>query len=125
VLVILHGHADIVAGAVYSADRQSIATASGDGTVKIWDAATGQEIATLPGHTGGVRAVAWSSDGRFIATAGADGTVRQYIARLPDLMMLAARHVTRGLTAEERAIYLGEPTTVPAPAPTVSPGAAP
>ena len=38
----------------FSPDGKRLASASGDGTVKVWDAATGQETLTLKGHTGGV-----------------------------------------------------------------------
>ncbi len=36
----------------FSPDGKRLASASQDGTVKVWDAATGQEILTLKGHTG-------------------------------------------------------------------------
>ena len=42
---------------------------SGDRTVKVWDAATGQETLTLKGHTDDVMSVAFSPDGRRLASA--------------------------------------------------------
>src|SRR5262249_21361894 len=53
-----------------------LATASGDNTVKVWDAATGQELHTLEGHSSDVRGVAFSPDGSRLATASRDGTVK-------------------------------------------------
>ena len=64
----------------YSPDGRRIASASGDGTVKVWDAATGQETLTLKGHTGGVYGVAYSPDGRRIASASCDQTVKVWDA---------------------------------------------
>jgi WD40 repeat protein len=91
----LTGHTGIVTGvcAVPGADgsghrdgRSWIASAGGDGTVRVWDPVTGEPVGSpLAGHTGivfGVCAVAGADgldhrDGRsWIASAGADGTVR-------------------------------------------------
>ena len=51
-------------------DGSWLATGGYDGTVRIWDAATGQERATLTGHAGGVRAVAVAPDGSWLAAGG-------------------------------------------------------
>jgi WD40 repeat protein len=53
-----------------------VASGSWDGTVRLWEAASGRELATLQGHTGVVRGVALSSDGRLLASGSWDGTVR-------------------------------------------------
>jgi WD40 repeat protein len=67
----LEGSVDIA----YSPDGRWLATAAGD-TAKLWDAATGAEVATLRGHDLGVWSVAFSADSRWLATGSADGTAR-------------------------------------------------
>jgi WD40 repeat protein/serine/threonine protein kinase len=73
----LIGHADSLTSVAFSPDGSLLATASWDGTAKLWDGITGQERLTLRAHPKYVvNAVAFSPDGRGLATAGADGTAK-------------------------------------------------
>ena len=45
-------------------------------TVRIWDVASGQQVAQLDGHAGRVWSVGFSPDGAQIVSGGDDGTVR-------------------------------------------------
>ena len=51
-------------------------TASDDNTARLWDAASGQPLATLSGHQGWVNHAAFSSDGTRVVTASDDKTAR-------------------------------------------------
>jgi WD40 repeat protein len=74
----LTGHSKYVTSLAYSPDGRRIATGSADGTVKLWEAATGALIRTHPGHTGLVYAAAFSPDGTRLASANhlGDGKIR-------------------------------------------------
>ncbi|MCH7799304.1 MAG: protein kinase [Planctomycetes bacterium] len=72
----LRGHTAYVLSVAFSPDGARLATGSGDNTVKLWDAATGEEIMTLRGHTAGVTSVAFSPDGARLATGSDDNTVK-------------------------------------------------
>jgi RNA polymerase sigma factor (sigma-70 family) len=76
----LEGHTATVWSVAYSPDGTLLATASKDGTVRVWNAKTGKPVASLGGHAGDVHAVAFSQDGKLLASAGADRTVRVWDA---------------------------------------------
>ena len=57
------GHKSPVMGVAFRSDGNRIASGSWDGTVNVWDAASGRVILTLDAQTGPVACVAFSSDG--------------------------------------------------------------
>jgi WD40 repeat protein len=79
-LAVLVPHLVPQAGEVYSVafspDGRRLASAGGDGTVRIWDVTSHVRIAVLAGHPGEVYSVAFSPDGRLLASAGDDHAVR-------------------------------------------------
>ena len=75
---VLSGHTGWVNAVAVAPDGSWLASAGWDGTVRIWDTATGQERVVLSGHVDPVvvAAVAVAPDGSWLATASADRMVR-------------------------------------------------
>jgi WD40 repeat protein/serine/threonine protein kinase len=66
-----------VIGVAFSPDGERLASAGGDGAIKIWNSRTGDVIRTiLHAHANSVIAIAFHPDGRHLASAGADKWVK-------------------------------------------------
>jgi WD40 repeat protein len=65
----------------FAPDGHTLATACGDGLVRVWDARTGDMRDEFGGHVGAVYDVAYSPDGSTLASGGADATVRLWNLR--------------------------------------------
>ncbi|MCA9945165.1 MAG: protein kinase, partial [Anaerolineales bacterium] len=70
------GHEGAIWGTKFTPDGRSILTASEDGTVRLWNAQTGEEFRRFIGHEANVNNANVSSDGRLIVSASSDGTAR-------------------------------------------------
>jgi WD40 repeat protein len=66
-------HRGPVYGVAFSTDSKLLATTGGDGTVRIWDAATGEQKHTIKAHDGDAWSVSFGNGGKWIASAGQDG----------------------------------------------------
>ncbi|MEV5443948.1 AAA family ATPase [Streptomyces sp. NPDC052644] len=81
----LDGHTDTVRDVAWSPDGRLIATASRDGTARIFDAAGGRCLHVLPTPGAAmVEGVAWSPDAARVATVGREHVVRVWNARTGD-----------------------------------------
>ena len=73
-------HEGPVLSVAWSPDGKTLASASDDQTIKLWEAATGKLVSTLQGYTGPVLSLAWSPDGKTLASGSRDQTVKVWEA---------------------------------------------
>src|SRR6476469_9788759 len=60
----------------FSPDGKTLASASIDKTIKLWDVATGKLIHTLTGHQSWVESFTFSPDGKTLASGSSDKTIK-------------------------------------------------
>ena len=69
------GHRDIINDIAFSPDGKTIATASNDNQIKLWNL-DGGSIDTLSGHEGSVKKIVFSSDGNNLVSISSDRTIK-------------------------------------------------
>ena len=70
----LPGHERLIYEIAWSPDGRTLASASEDTTIRLWNPETGTRLGSLAAHTHWVRSVAWSPDGRLLASGSSDAT---------------------------------------------------
>lgn len=75
-VVDIRGHTDSILAVAFSPDRRTIASASYDRLVKLWDVASGKQIASLKEHSDAVFSVAFVPGGKHLVTAAGDRMVK-------------------------------------------------
>ncbi len=71
----LLSHPGVIQSVAYSHDGNLVATGSQDGSLRVWNAANGKLIYTMP-HAGQIVSISFSPDGKTLATSSSDTTIR-------------------------------------------------
>ena len=72
---VLNGHTDEIHAVAISPDGRRLVSAAFDNSVKVWDIASGREMATLVGHPYHANTVAFSPNGRYLVAGLENGSV--------------------------------------------------
>jgi len=86
------GHTETVSAISLSQDGRRLLSASWDGSIRLWDIASGLMEQKWDAHHGGVYAAIFSGDEKMIFSAGADRVVRQWEAASGKLIQAFAGH---------------------------------
>ncbi len=74
-------HTGVISSLAFSPDGRTLGTASMDHSIRLWDFAMRQRVATLQGHRNEVWAMAFSPDGQTVVSAAKDGAVKLWPIR--------------------------------------------
>ncbi|KAJ1638655.1 WD40-repeat-containing domain protein [Pavlovales sp. CCMP2436] len=72
----LQGHQRPINALAFSPDGRLLATASFDGSVRLWLAADGKFVCAFRGHVGPVYQLGWSGDSRLVVSGSRDSTMK-------------------------------------------------
>lgn len=95
------GHTAAIFSVACSYVGKTVVSASADGTARIWDVASAQQLHTLKGHTAEIHSVAVSPDAKFVVTGSADRTVRFWDVNTGQVLTVYLEH-----TAEVNAVAI-------------------
>lgn len=76
----------------FSPDSRIVASGGRDNSLRLWNAATGENLFTINGHENWVTSVAFNADGTLLASGSRDNSVRLWNARTGQMVGVLGHH---------------------------------
>ena len=76
----------------FSPDGTTVASASVDETIRIWDVHSGEHLQAFEGHTGGVNYIMFSRNGSWLVSGSSDETIRIWDVRTGEHLQTLEGH---------------------------------
>jgi WD40 repeat protein len=102
--VVMEGHTQPALTVAFAPGGKEVVSAGMDGTIRVWDAATGRELQGRKPHKKGVNDLVFSRDGRVLASACDQGVVRLDDGRRPVEIYLPSRATEVDLSPDGRLV---------------------
>ena len=102
-------HAGGISSVVIQAEASIVVTAGLDGDVRVWDLESGEQLYTMISGSGTIQSLDVSRDGSRLLVLRGDAAVGILALDVGALIEIARDQVTRSLTGDECARYLGGP----------------
>jgi len=90
--ITLVGHTRSITSIAYHPDGTLLATASLDGTARVWNPLTGEEILNFSDHQGELTEIVFHPNGNRIATSSYDGTVKVWNSATGKVYLTLSSH---------------------------------
>jgi WD40 repeat protein len=104
----LRGHKGKITGISFSSDGALMATASYDGSVRLWHM---DDLNTLPivfdDHAAWVTAIMFSIDNKYVISGARDGKLRRLPTQISTLIDACCNYLSRDLSQSEWQVYVG------------------
>jgi WD40 repeat protein len=88
----LASHSDVFFDVAFRPDSQQLAATCSDGSIRLFDVATGVEQLKIDNHSDWVTAVCYSADGKRLATSSRDQTAKAFDAQTGELLATYSGH---------------------------------
>jgi WD40 repeat protein len=92
---IYENHSSWVIGLDFNDNNDKFISISWDGTVKLWDVETGEEIHSFNGHSSRVVSAEFNQDGTQVVSASGDGTAKLWDVEIGELLHSFDGHLSR------------------------------